>query len=75
MIFKHGSYYVKWYGSIYVQLSQRLKIILIVFEIYLYFLIHRYIRFIFHKYTPISYFIKWNEIISFLISCLSYILT
>jgi hypothetical protein len=32
-----------------------------------------YIRF--HIYIPISYFIKWNEIIYFLISCLGYILT
>jgi hypothetical protein len=29
----------------------------------------------FHKYTPISHFVKWNKIISFLISCLDYILT
>jgi hypothetical protein len=28
----------------------------------------------FHKYTLISHFINWNEIISFLISCLGYIL-
>jgi hypothetical protein len=32
-----------------------------------------YIRF--HKYTPISHFIKWNEIVSIVIFCLGYILT
>jgi len=32
MVSKHGSNYVKWHGSIYLQLSQRLKTITIVFE-------------------------------------------
>jgi hypothetical protein len=29
----------------------------------------------FHKYIQISHFIKWNEIVSFLISYLGYIVT
>jgi hypothetical protein len=29
----------------------------------------------FHKYTSIFHFIRWNEIVSILISCLGYILT
>jgi hypothetical protein len=37
------------------------------------FLSTHYTRF--HKYTPISHFIKWNEIKKILISCLGYILT
>jgi hypothetical protein len=37
---------------------------------------HKNLRYIpFHKYIPTSHFIKGNEIILFLISCLGYILT
>jgi hypothetical protein len=53
---KHGSNYVKWHGSIYFQLSYKFKII---FLGSIFVFLNTQVQYIyFHKYIPISYFIK-----------------
>jgi hypothetical protein len=71
MVSKRGSYYVKWHGSTFIKTKNHLNYFWNIF-MFLNAYVH-YIRL--HKYTLISYFIKWNEIILFLMSCLGYILT
>jgi hypothetical protein len=68
MIFKHGSYYVNMvqYTSTFIKIKNHLNCFWNIF-VFLNTQIH-YIHF--HKYTPISRFMKWNEIVSFLICCI-----
>jgi hypothetical protein len=59
MISKHGSYYVKWHGSLYLQFSTKNHLNYF-WNIFMFLNTHVHcIRF--HKYIPISHFIKWNE--------------
>ncbi len=71
IVSKHGSYYVKWHRSTFIKTKNHLNYF---WNIFVFF--NTDVHYIcFHKYIPISHFTKWNEIVSFLISCLNYILT
>jgi hypothetical protein len=73
MVSKHSLNYVKLHDSIYLQLSLYIYIhnfwnLVVFFNTWIHYTC-------FHKYTPISHFIKWNEIIIFLILFVGYIQT
>jgi predicted phosphatase len=63
MVSEHGSYYVKWHGSIYLQLTQKVKIIKKIWE---YICVFEYISTL-HSCPQIYsnlplYKMKWNII-------------
>jgi hypothetical protein len=67
MVSKHGLYYVKWHVHIPSTFIKTKNHINCFWNIFMFLNTHvHYIHF--HKYTPISHFIKWNEIVFILIS-------